>query len=59
MTSPDESGLTLYDEQRSAVFRKDGRPVSMTWKELLEHDPIFHPPPGYSPIPALGQNLQQ
>ncbi len=34
VTSPDESGLTLYDGTRRAVVKADGSPLSLTWDEL-------------------------
>jgi hypothetical protein len=35
VTSPDESGLTLYDGAHHVVIRADGEPFRMTWDELL------------------------
>jgi hypothetical protein len=35
VTSPDESGLTLFDETGAAVTLSNGRPLSWTWEEIL------------------------
>lgn len=36
VTSPDESGLDLYDGQNYVVRREDGSPYHLTWQELVK-----------------------
>lgn len=56
VTSPDESGLTLWDGQQ-AILTTDGKPVQATWQEILDLNQgrvsrrpgTFDPAEGYVP----------
>jgi hypothetical protein len=59
-TSPDESGLDLYDGAHHIVLRPDGTPFTLTWDELLTTaasspsagavDEVLRPPGQSAPV---------
>jgi hypothetical protein len=62
VTAPDESGLVLYDETRTAVMRRNGQPVMLTWEELTRPAPAMADPvspASRNPAPVFMPDIQE
>lgn len=66
VTAPDESGLVLYDETRTAVMRTNGQPVMLTWADLQSAPPAVPvsrvdpaAPAATNPAPVFMPDIQQ
>jgi hypothetical protein len=59
VTSPDESGLTLYDGTRRIVRNQQGDPIRFTWQEILDYGRDIPEPPPTNRGEAILRSLRQ